>query len=119
MSKNIGFSDCHLAEVMDDPDDPSSEGMKRPMCSFCGKKWCEIISEPSVSSYIELSIRRWGDGDLPFRELIKVIQDEYKTNFWNATHHTRKQLQKGKKPKYTYSIDSLRFMPTTSIKDTK
>lgn len=111
------YSDCHLAEIMDDPEDFG--GAKRPMCSFCGKKWPEIVQERGVDGNLELALRRWKDGDMPTKDLIAYIQNEFDLDFWNITKHIRKQLQKRKKPMYTYSVDRMKWELTAPIETNK
>jgi hypothetical protein len=102
---------------MEDPEDFSSPGMKRSMCSFCGKKWPESIDSPSDSILRnELMLRRWKDGEATTADMITTLMESIDARWWKSTELIRRNLQKRKKPMYVRKPGMIDFQlatPTT------
>lgn len=114
---NYQYSDCHLAEIMEDPEDVSSPGMRRPMCSFCGKKWPEIIKAPQVlTEDIELRLRRWKEGDMSTRDLTNFLVSVQEAIWRRVADRVRPHLQGKKKPLYTLDALSMSWKLTKETK---
>lgn len=109
------YSACHLALVMDDPEDPSSPGVKRPMCSFCGKKWPKMLEEPMMRHDVELTFRRWKEGDCTSQQAFDRLQIELMRVFDQTLDLVTPQLQGDEEPLYKYSFERLEWLPNKPI----
>lgn len=112
MGTNNSYSDCHLYETMPE-DDINSSFMVR--CSFCGKG-CKMVRLPDNIGYdVELTIRRWADGDCSVDDMFERIKTEYRRIWNDLSGNVKPHLTNGGRPQYEYNYDKLAWERTESI----
>lgn len=96
------YSQCHFAEVMNNrayTKTMTPQYIEVTTCSWCGKK-CELVPMPfTLREDIELTLRRWKDGDCSLDDMFDRLNKEYR-RAWNEVFEiAEKRLRRGK-PKY-------------------
>lgn len=103
-----GYSDCHFAEIMK----PGASEIGR-RCSFCGK-FCVPTPPPcAVTANIELLLRRWKNNDYSSEEMMNRVNDELLRDWQQLFTMAKRQLQKDGTPKYSFSIENMRWEDST------
>ena len=90
------FSTCHFAEVMQD----MYGAVVSPRCSFCGKK-CDLVPMPHLLDYdLELTLRRWKDGDCSLDDMFNRVNTELERSWLEAFQAAAEILQGDGDAKY-------------------
>lgn len=106
----LRFSTCHFAEVMDEWIIAKHIGAERQQvlrCSFCGKM-CELVPmEHKLEQDLELTLRRWKDGDCTLDEMFNRVNKELFRSWDEVFETAAATLQAKGKPRYTHDLASL------------
>lgn len=98
------YSDCHFAETMSGYITIKSIGARREeivRCSFCGNR-CGMIEGPlALNADVELTIRRWSDGDCSLDDMFLRINKELSRSWGIAAQAARTALQAGGEPEFS------------------
>lgn len=102
------YSTCHFAPTMEVESNNMIVGER---CSFCGED-CHLVPMPfTVQHDIELTLRRWKDGDCSLDDMFDRLNKEYR-RAWNEVFEiAQARLQGKKKPKYEWDIAILGWKP--------
>lgn len=95
------YSNCHFAEIMYD---------EFNACSYCGESCHPIPMAHTLTHDIELTLRRWKDGDCTLDEMFDRVNKEFERTWQEIFEVAKEQLQTGK-PKYEYRIDQMDWTP--------
>ena len=95
------YSICHFAIVMKIEGDYTGI-LRIEKCSFCGKE-CYLVPMPFIVHHdVELTLRRWKDGDCTLDEMFDRLNTEYR-RAWNEVFEVaQRQLQENKESKFVY-----------------
>jgi hypothetical protein len=85
------YSACHFAEITDKPN---------LRCSHCGEICVPIPMPPTVGYDVELTLRRWKDGDCESNLMLNRLIEEY-CRVWDSVFSlARDALRRNEKPVY-------------------
>lgn len=97
------LSACHLAPLATLPSDEVT------FCAQCGAESPEIAQEITsyfVSKQLELTIRKWSDGDAKWPDVAKAIMDEVSEYKEATLTDLRLQMADNQLPAYIYSVEA-------------
>lgn len=117
MARITGYSDCHLSPVMYSEDWSESSFMGE--CSFCGRGCRQIAFPDNVNHDIELTLRRWKDGDCSLDDMFGRLKTEYKRIWGSVAEPAREKLCKGQNPMYAWNPAIMDWEATGVRKQTK
>lgn len=97
------YSTCHYAKVMFSEITvktmpPKHEEVSR--CSWCGEPCDLVISSSMLGHDLELTLRRWKDGDCSLDDMFGRVNTELNRSWLRAFEPAAKTLQAGSEPKY-------------------
>lgn len=103
------YSTCHFAEVMFGWKQAKHLGGERKetiRCSWCGKV-CDLVPpEKTLMHDLELTLRRWKDGDCTLDDMFNRVDSELYRSWYEAFGTAANTLQAKSKAKYSREIYS-------------
>lgn len=111
------LSDCHLADVMERDDDfiqPKYLGARREYiqrCSFCGEVCKPLSVTFGVGHDVELTLRRWKDGDCTLDGMLDRLRTEFQRAAMSIVEPLRERLQDGGEPKFELDVNRIQWTP--------
>lgn len=107
---SVRYSACHFAEVMPESLIAKYIGAEREhyyRCSFCGEV-CELVPmEHTLEHDLELTLRRWKDGDCTLDEMFDRVNKELFRSWNEAFKTAASTLQSKGKTKYKLNMNRL------------
>lgn len=105
----IRYSTCHFAPTMEEVLHDLVMGER---CSFCGEP-CHLVPMPfTVRHDIELTLRRWKDGDCTLDDMFDRLNKEFH-RAWNEVFEIAQgRLQGKKKPKFEWEPKTMSWKST-------
>lgn len=94
------YSDCHFAEVMFDGLGIVVADAESTKCSFCGEP-CQLIPMAlNMEHDLELTLRRWKDGDCTLGDMFNRVNTELERSYLQAFGAAAKTLRGNERPMY-------------------
>ena len=117
MATTLNLSKCHFAEVMEETIMGKHLGAKPEYlyrCSYCGNKCSYLVNISTVGLDLELTLRRWKDGDCSLDDMFDRLRKELDRVYSSVVDQMRLYLQKGS-PKYKYELNTVRWVKVNDL----